>query len=477
MPKLSNARLPEDATTRRQLHDEVHARPVARIRIPALVTHIAVLHDDVPVDVERDHLRDLVGSAGGHADFGDPTFVQVPLPDFTIRWERHGEFSLYSVIQPVDQERLLDNAPVPTAPEPLGEDRACDPEPEAGPATGTGPGTGAEDGTGPDTAPDLLATVPVPGTWLSTLPGRTISAMQVLVLRADGRDGNALAEDARRMLGPERLYGSSVKDGTARLFTTYRLTPDGTSRFLFWCHDVTDGRAGRMVASLTELETYRLLAMQAFRPARAVAATLPRVESRLAELTRTLETGSDQDETLLHDLIQLAAEIETDLAEHTTRFAATRAYFGIAEQRIDDLRGTSLPGMMGVFTFLRRRLLPAMATVESTARRLSDLSERVDRAGDLLRTRVGITTETQNQELLRSIGRGQRLQLRLQETVEGLSIAAITYYVVGLAGYAGKGVKALGVPVNTELFTGASVPVAAALVWWTLRRVKARLHD
>lgn len=438
MPTETSRVLPEDALTRDTLHDEVHSRPVARIRIPALVTHLAVLHDGVPAEVEQEHLRILVAGAGERLSFTDPNFVQVPLPDYTLKWERHGEFSLYSLTQPVDRAELL------TVDE-----------------------------------PDLLDAVPVPHTWLEAIPGRTISAVHALLLPAEDDSDDAMTGTARRVLGPGRIYGSSVKDGSARLYTTYRLGPDRTSRFLLLCHDVTEGRAGRITASLMDLEVYRVLALQAFHPARAVAATLPRIENRLAELTRALEAGGDRerDEELLHDLIQLAAEIETDLAEHTTRFSATRAYFGIVQQRIDDLRGTSLPGHMGVFTFLRRRLLPAMATVESTEQRLGELSERVDRAGDLLRTRVGITTETQNQELLRSLHRGQRLQLRLQETVEGLSIAAITYYVVGLTGYAGKALKAAGLHVNTDLFTGASVPVAAALVWWTLRRVKARLHD
>jgi uncharacterized membrane-anchored protein len=456
MPTALPHPLPVDATTRRQLHDEVHARPVARIRIPALVTHLAVLHDGAPVEAERDHLRALVEACTGtSADSvpglaraagrgahpmdvvaSDPTFVQVALPDFTIKWERHGEFSLYSIIQPVDQEELL--------------------------AAGR---------------PDLLTMVPAPDGWLAGIPGRTLSALHVLLLRADGQSEERAAESAQQLLGPGRLYGSSVKEGSARLFTTYRLGPDGTSRFLLLCHDVTEGRTGRMTASLVEMETYRVLALQAFRPARALAATLPRVESRLADMTRALEAGSDRDEALLHDLIQLAAEVETDLAQHSTGFAATQAYFSIVQQRIDDLRGTSLPGLMGVFTFLSRRLLPAMATVEATSRRLGELSQRIDRAGDLLRTRVGITTEAQNQELLRSLGRGQRLQLRLQETVEGLSIAAITYYLVGLMGYGGKALKAAGLHLNPDVVTGVSVPVAAGAVWWTLRRVRARLHD
>src|SRR3546814_18423991 len=59
-------------------------------------------------------------------------------------------------------------------------------------------------------------------------------------------------------------------------------------------------------------------------------------------------------------------------------------------------------------------------------------------ASNLLRTRVDIELEAQNRDVLMSMNRRARLQLRLQETVEGLSVVAISYYVVGLVGYAAK---------------------------------------
>jgi uncharacterized membrane-anchored protein len=298
------------------------------------------------------------------------------------------------------------------------------------------------------------------------------------VARAPAGGGpQAAVERAQRLLGPGRLLGSSIKDGSAQLLTTYRLRPDGTSRFLMLCgDDVTEGRAGRMAQGLADLETYRTLAMMAFPAARELQPRLAAVEARLAELTRTIDESTTDDASLLHALMQQAAEVENDTATYSTRFAASRAYYGIVQRRIDDLRGTSVPGMTGVFTFLNRRLIPAMATVEATSTRLSEAAAHLARAADLLRTRVDITNERQNQELLRSLDRGQRVQLRLQETVEGLSIAAISYYVVGLVGYAAKGVKALGVHLDVELVSGAAVPFAVVGVWWTLRRLKARVH-
>jgi uncharacterized membrane-anchored protein len=438
MTTPQDRRLPVDASDREVLHDEVHARPVAPITVPALVTQIAVLNQSLAVSEEVAHVRRLADALGVELDRLDPTFAHLPLPGFTLRWERHGEFSLYAVTQPLDPSDLWE----------------------------------VEE-------PDLLGLVATPEGWLAGIPGETLVALQVLVARAPERDdtaASAAAARAQRLLGAGRLLGSMIKDGSAQLFTTYRLRPDGTSRFLMLCGDVTEGRTGRMASGLADLETYRTLAMMSFPAARGLRPRLATVEARLAVLTKEIDEGVKDDASLLHELMQLAAEVETDSSTCSTRFAATRAYHGIVRQRMEDLRGRSVPGMTGVFTFLDRRLIPAMATVEATSTRLSDTAEHLARAADLLRTRVDITTEEQNQELLRSLGRGQRMQLRLQETVEGLSIAAISYYVVGLVGYAAKGLKGLGLHLNPDVVAGCSVPFAVAAVWWTLRRAKARVH-
>ena len=124
---------------------------------------------------------------------------------------------------------------------------------------------------------------------------------------------------------------------------------------------------------------------------------------------------------------------------------------------------------------MERRLAPAMATCESTAARQAELSERVARASQLLRTRVDVALERQNQALLDSMNRRARLQLRLQQTVEGLSIAAITYYVAGLVGYAAKALKVSGVPLDADVAVALSIPVIALALGFGLHRVRRRL--
>ncbi len=109
--------------------------------------------------------------------------------------------------------------------------------------------------------------------------------------------------------------------------------------------------------------------------------------------------------------------------------------------------------------------------ITSAAARQVSLSERVARATQLLSTRVDVTRERQNQAVLESMNRRAAAQLRLQQTVEGLSVAAITYYVVGLIGYGAKGLKALGVPLEPEVVTAISIPIVLALGIAGVRKV------
>jgi len=203
---------------------------------------------------------------------------------------------------------------------------------------------------------------------------------------------------------------------------------------------------------------------------------LAEAESALADITARLENKSAFDQELLDTLVSLAARVERATAEHVYRFSATRAYNTLVGQRLTELREKPISGTQTLGEFMQRRLSPAIATVAATAHRLASLSERVARTSALLRTRVDIATESQNQLLLEKLTRGQELQLRLQSTVEGLSIAAISYYVISLLLYGGKAAKAAGAPVNPEMLAGALIPLVLWLVWRNIRRIHAKLH-
>jgi uncharacterized membrane-anchored protein len=66
-----------------------------------------------------------------------------------------------------------------------------------------------------------------------------------------------------------------------------------------------------------------------------------------------------------------------------------------------------------------------------------------------------------------------RLQLRLQQTVEGLSIAAVSYYVLGLLGYLFKGGRDAGVlPFDPSVATAAVLPFVVIVMALVVRRIR-----
>jgi uncharacterized membrane-anchored protein len=173
----------------------------------------------------------------------------------------------------------------------------------------------------------------------------------------------------------------------------------------------------------------------------------------------------------------LAAGVESALAGSQARFGASRAYHALVTTRIAELREQRIQGLQTFDEFMTRRLSPAMATCATVSQRLHDLSERVAQASNLLSTRVDIARQQQNQALLVATAHRAKLQLRLQQTVEGLSLAAIVYYLAGLVGYGAKALKAAGLPLSPDLVTGLSVPLLALGTWWVLRRVHHRFSD
>jgi hypothetical protein len=124
--------------------------------------------------------------------------------------------------------------------------------------------------------------------------------------------------------------------------------------------------------------------------------------------------------------------------------------------------------------FLQRRLAPAMRTCRSVQERQENLSGKLSRATTLLRSWIDVEVEKQNRDLLASMNRRARLQLRLQQTVEGLSVAAVSYYVVGLIGYVVRGSPAAEF-VRPEIVTAVSVPFVVVAIWLLVRRIR-RVH-
>jgi uncharacterized membrane-anchored protein len=169
--------------------------------------------------------------------------------------------------------------------------------------------------------------------------------------------------------------------------------------------------------------------------------------------------------------------VESQYAETHSRFSASAAYFELVDRRIADIAESRLPGLQTIGEFMDRRLSPARATCEWATRRQDALSQRVSRISNLLRTRVEIEQQQSSQALLATMNKRQGLQLKLQATVEGLSVAAITYYIVGLVSYLAKGAHAVGWPWSAESTAAIAIPVVALAVWWSLRRLHSKVFE
>jgi len=439
MNEVTTLNLPIDDELRLQLHNEVHARPPARVRLPALIVYVAVLNEGIGREQEWQHLKNLPGHGNLTLDQLNGNFLRLRCDGFTVKWERHTEFTRYSVVQALPAH--------------------------------------AEWGS---EFPELASAVVTGPDWLRNIPGKTIAAIHLGMLKADLKAVDLVAK-SRAWLGEGSVVGSrmgNTSEGVPHscVVTHFRIGADGFERMLVLAPETTsEARAGRISQRLLELETYRLMALRGLPVAKALSPVLAEAESQLADITARLERKGESDQALLDVLVSLATRIERATAEHGYRFSATRAYDTLVSQRIAELRERPLEGTQTLGEFMQRRLSPAMATVSATWQRLALLSERISRTSALLRTRVDIATETQNQVLLEKLTKGQALQLRLQSTVEGLSIAAISYYVVSLLLYGAKALHAVGMPMDPEVAVGLLVPLVLWLVWRTSRKIHAKL--
>lgn len=219
-----------------------------------------------------------------------------------------------------------------------------------------------------------------------------------------------------------------------------------------------------------------MMALLGLPVAREVANELANAERDLADVAASIRSANAADEPeLLRKLTRLAANVEGVYAHTHARFSASAAYFELVQRRIDELREARVGNLQTLREFTERRLLPAMQTCAWAGRRQQALSERVSRVSNLLRTRVEIEQQQSSKELLDAMNRRQQAQLLLQSAVEGLSIAAVTYYGAGLVGYLAKGTHSLGTRIAPELCVALSIPLIAFAVWRALCRLHARV--
>lgn len=418
--------LPPDHPHRLKLNDEVHARPPESLVAPQRLSYLAMLSDEGSRDSDWQQFCDLLKHFDVAAPEPGANHYRVYVGPLGVKWERHTEFNRFTFI-----------------------------------ATGASAEPFAE--------PPILN---VPQQWLSDLSGELIVAAHIDLVR-DSDETEDYDDIGARLFAGNPLVGASVAGGAATALTDFRIHGDRFSRLLVRDRGMTPRQAGRMVQRLLEIDTYRVLALLALPVAQQLSPFLRKCEDELSEITSALASNDARDEPVLLDrLTQLAAQVGSRESDTRYRFTAAAAYYELVKQRIVDLRESRIQGLQTFKEFNERRLSPAMNTCMATAERQRHLTRELSQATQLLSTRVGMTRERQNQALLESMNRRAKLQLRLQQTVEGLSIAAITYYIVGLIDYAGEGLASSGLGVNPTVITAISIPVIAVLVGLGVRKVR-----
>lgn len=422
-PSLSLTPLPMRAV----VLAEVHARPFHAISTPRRLLHFAFMTTPDQGAADRLALSAFCEASGlGPVPAGAKQH-RITWPGTALRWEQHNEFTTYTW-------ELDGVAPRPFMP-PVG------------------------------TIAGIMMQLPQPGPLLSCVD------LHLMAMQDD--------IDLPQIFDPASLAVSRVSDDAATIATDFRADAEGFVRILVLDRALGPARSGALCQRLLEIETYRTLALLGLPEAQVLAPRVRRIEEELTRVgaAMTEADGLDADHKLLDELTALAATLEADTAASSYRFGASRAYDDIVKQRLDAIQEAPMAGWPTLAAFLSRRMAPAMRTCLMLERRLAALSEKLSRTANLLRTRVDVEIERQNRDLLVAMNDRARMQLRLQQTVEGLSVAAISYYVISLAGYVFKGLKDAGLmPIDPALATAAAVPVAVLCVWLLVRRLR-RAHE
>ncbi|MBY6054805.1 DUF3422 domain-containing protein [Leisingera daeponensis] len=422
----------QDHPLRYQLTNELHARPFPTMTSPCTVAYLAVkqpreaVHRDRMQDMQ--HLIQLLDRHGAPHPQPGATHHTAQIGRHMLKWEQHTEFVSYTVYYDGVSARAFDPADF-----------------------------------------DIF-----PADWLAEAPGQRItSALIRVVPRAAPAVLKATMHD---WFVPESLAVSQVLDDSAVVAGDFRIDPAGHVRFaIFPNADTGSQRVGRVVQRLCEIETYRAMSMLGFSRARGLTPVIGKLDTRLSEMMVEMTGGTKPAEEILTQLLAVSAELEAMAAQSAFRFGATGAYDALVSQRISLLREERHEGFQTFAEFMLRRFEPAMRTVNSTEKRLDTLAIRARRAGELLRTRVDVERSAQNQALLASMDRRADIALRLQHTVEGLSVVAVSYYAISLVSdFLFPLAERYGI-TKKVLIAAVTLPVIG-LVWLGIQRIRKKLH-
>ena len=414
---------------RTALYDELHVRPFHIVSTPQQISHLAFRAQKKDQERALELLCELCRRYNIHLPDPKAAGFLEDFGSFSLQWECHVEFYSITIMHPCEPEESPFEHP----------------------------------------AIELL-----PADWLSEQPGEVVAAFHMAVVdKKFPVVGGALC----RHFEGHQVSISETLQGKATLYTAFRLHGDGFGRFIVRNLGMPDGQMGRLTRRLTEMETYRLFAMLALPLAKQIAPQLVTMDRKLAHILADLPEIStlEEERDLLLKLSQQEARLETWRAETNRRFSGAKAYHEMVQDRLERISEKKIAGYTTLGEFLRRRLDPALRTCSSVHNWMEDLSKRIERASDLLRTRINLALQEQNRTLLATMNRRSRLQLRLQETVEGLSVVAISYYLVGLIKYLLDGVPLKQWGLSKGALLAASIPLVLGVVLWMTRRIKSRL--
>ena len=417
---------------------ELHARPYVRFSAPAHVLHLSFLSDETTKSAHRDNFDRLVAARQLAATYRTPRHsIYATVIEGTgrlvVAWEQHTEFSVCTL--------FLYELQIPFAP--FGFDWF-----------------------------GLL-----PDGWLESFGRPPLVAASMAIGTRDTMP--TAAEGRMALFEGHTTNGSQVLAGGAEVWSAYRAHTDGFGRIAVIVDRMSAHELGRTVERLLTIENSYHLILLSLPLARDLKPSLAAAESRMVSVNDAL-LGADsveQKRALLDSLFRLAAEVEHLNARVADRFAASSAYFAILENRFDELLETKIEHVFGLSHFVMQRLRPAVETCRSTLERLSHLFERINRASDLLRTSIELSLQEHNQQLLESSDHRGRLQLRLQDALQILSVAVIGYYTLGLLGYVLRALRKIGVGPDPELVLGLAVLPTLLAVWALLRQIRRRFRD
>ena len=422
----------EDHPLRYRLANELHARPFPSMQAPSTAAYLAIKRAEGAAARDRtadmDHLLALLDRHGAPHPQPGATHYFGRIGRHMLKWESHTEFVTYTAYADGLSSRPFDPADFEVFPE----------------------------------------------EWLRDAPG--VRMTSALIRIAPWQDKDTTRDQITEWFVPESVAVARVLDDAAVVAGDFRIDPAGHLRFAVTVAPETgQRRIGRVVQRLCEIETYKAMSMLGFSRVRDLSARMGELDAQLSAMIGDMTGQTTRAEDTLKSLLSISAELEGMVAQSSFRFGATEAYTNIVQQRIEVLREQRFEGRQTFSEFMMRRYDPAMRTVQSSQQRLNAMADRAMRAGDLLRTRVDVERSAQNQALLESMDRRADMQLRLQRTVEGLSVVAISYYAVSLAGYL---LYPLAAPleISKGLLMAMATPPVVGAVWWMVNRIRKRMH-